>query len=96
MTAGIFFVDGKSFFISSSCNITLTMVRHIEDRKTSTILKYLKEIYMYYLIRGFQITTLHVDGEFAPLQALIQEMPGGQMFNLSSASEHITEIERQK
>ena len=33
---------------------------------------------MYYLKRGFQITTLHVDSEFAPLQSLIKEMLGGR------------------
>ena len=43
---------------------------------------------MYYLKCGFQITTLHVDGEFVPLQALIQDMPGGPIFNPTSASEH--------
>ena len=41
---------------------------------------------MYYLKRGFQITTLNVDGEFASLQVLIQDMPGGTRVNLSSAS----------
>ena len=50
---------------------------------------------MYYLKRGFQITTLHVDGEFAPLQSLIHVMSGKVRVNLESASEHVTEIERQ-
>ena len=50
---------------------------------------------MYYLKRDFQITTLHVDSDFAPLQALIQEMPGGPRVNPESSSEPVTEIERQ-
>ena len=45
---------------------------------------------MYYLKRGFKIITLNVDGEFAPLQAFIQKMPGGMMVNLESASGHVT------
>ena len=49
---------------------------------------------MYYLKRGFQIKTLHVDGEFVPIQALTQEMPGGLRFNLASVSEHVHDIER--
>ena len=49
---------------------------------------------MYDLKHGFQITTLHVDGEFAPLQALIKEIPGGVRVNLESASEHVTDIYR--
>ena len=38
--------------------------------------------------------TVHADGEFAPLQALIHDMPGGPMVNLASANEHVPEIER--
>ena len=47
---------------------------------------------MYSLKLGFQITTLHVDGKFVALQALIQEMPGIQRVNLESASEKFYEI----
>ena len=50
---------------------------------------------MYYMNRGFRITTLHMDGEFSLLHALIHEMPGGPIVNLASASEHVTDIERQ-
>ena len=50
---------------------------------------------MYSLKRGFRITTLHVDGEFAPLQSLIHVMLGvGGRLDLESASEHVTETER--
>ena len=47
---------------------------------------------MYYLKLIFKITTLNVDDEFAPLQALIQEMPGGPRVNLASDSENVPEI----
>ena len=50
---------------------------------------------MYYLKRGFKITTQHVDSEFAPLQALSQEIPGGTRVKLESASEHVL-IQRDK
>ena len=49
---------------------------------------------MYYLKHGFQIITLHVDGKFASLQALIHEIPWEPRVNLASASEHVTDIER--
>jgi hypothetical protein len=52
-----------------------------------------KEIYQYYLQRGFHITTVHVDGEFAPLKVLIESLPGGPMVNLASPNEHVPEIE---
>jgi hypothetical protein len=48
----------------------------------------------YYLQRGFHITPVHADGEFAPLKTLIEAMPGGPMANLVSAHEHVPEIER--
>ena len=60
-----------------SHSITFTTLIHIEYRKTITIFKYFKEIYRYDLKHDFQIITLHVDGEFAPHQALIHEMQGG-------------------
>ena len=47
---------------------------------------------MYNLKPGFQITTLHADGEFVPLQALIHDMPGGSRVNLERPSEHVIEI----
>ena len=35
--------------------------------------------------------TVHADGEFAPLQALIHDMPGGPMVNLASAQSTISD-----
>ena len=49
---------------------------------------------MYYLKRGFQITTIHVHGEFSPLQSLTKYIPGGPRVDLESDSEHVPYIER--
>ena len=49
---------------------------------------------MYYLKSCFLITTLHVDGEFAPLQSLIYKMSVGSRVNLESASENVLEIKK--
>jgi hypothetical protein len=46
-------------------------------------------MYQYYLQRGFHITTVHADGEFAPLKTLIEAMPDGPMVNLASAIKHV-------
>ena len=64
------------------------------NRKVKSIYKAFEEIYRFYLNRGFRITTIHADGKFGPLQALIQAMPGGPRVNLASSSEHVPEIER--
>ena len=58
------------------------------------IYKAFKEIYVYYIQRNFRITVLHVDGEFAPLQPLIKSIPGGPQVNITSADEHVPDIER--
>ena len=60
------------------------------------IFKAFKEIYRYYMNRGFHITTLHVHGESPPLQAMVyKHMPEVTMTNLTSANEHVPDIERQ-
>ena len=94
MTANILFVNGIPFIISLSRNITFTASIHLEDIKSIKIFKVFKEIYTYDLKNGFQITTLHVDGEFATLQRLKQNIPGEPRVNLGSASKHVPEIKR--
>ncbi len=94
MSADIFFVNKIPLFLTLSRKICFTAVNHLADRTVKTIFKAYEEIHKFYLNRGFHITTLLVDGEFAPLQVLIQSMTGGPRVNLTSASEHVPEIER--
>ena len=94
LTSDIFFVNKIPFFLTLSCKITFTAVNHLADRIVPQIFKAFKEIYQYYLQRGFRITVVHADGEFAPLKPLIESIPGGPMVNLASANEHVPEIER--
>jgi hypothetical protein len=67
LTTDIFFVNLNLFFLTLSRNITFTAVNHLADRTVPQIFKDFKEIYQYYLQRGFHITVVHADGEFAPL-----------------------------
>ena len=94
LTADIFFVSKVPFFLTLSRKICFTTVENLADRKVQTIFDAYKVVHELYLKRGFRITALHVDGEFAPLQALIHAMPGGPRVNLTSANEHVPEIER--
>jgi hypothetical protein len=94
LAANLFFVNRIPFFLTYSQRICFTAVNHIADRFTKTIFKAHHEIHYFYLKRGFHITTLNVDGEFALLQVPIQSMPGGPKVNLTSANEHVPEIER--
>ena len=94
LTADIFFVNKIPFFLTHSRKISFTAVNHLANRTISQIFSAFKNIYVYYLQRGFRITTVSADGEFGPLQNLIEAMPGGPSVNLASANEHVPEIER--
>ncbi len=48
----------------------------------------------YYLQRGFQIVFIKGDREFKPLDGMMSELYGAPKLNLSSANEHVPEIER--
>jgi hypothetical protein len=94
LTTDIFFVNKIPFFLAISQKICFTAVNHLADGTVPQIFKAFKEMYQYYLQRGFHIRTVHDDGECAPLKTLIESMPGGPMVNLASANEHVSDIER--
>jgi hypothetical protein len=93
LTTDIFFVNKIPFFVTLSRKICFTAVNYLAEKTVPQIFKAFKEMYQYYLQRGFHITTVHADGE-TPLKTLIEDMPGGTMFNLAIANEHVPEIER--
>ena len=88
LTLDILFVKNIPFLLTLSRKICFTAVNHIANRMVLKTFAAFKEIYQYYMHRGFRITTAHFDGEFAPLQALVAAQPGGPMINLASANEH--------
>jgi hypothetical protein len=69
LTADIFFVKKIPFFLTLSHKICFTVVNHLGHRTVPEIFNAFKEIYQYYLHRGFCITMMHADEEFAPLTA---------------------------
>jgi hypothetical protein len=93
ITADLFFVNKILFFLTLSHKICFSAINHLVDRTIPQIFMAFKEIYLYYLQRGFCITTVHADGEFAHLKVLIESLPGGPMIKLASPNEHVPEIE---
>ncbi len=89
-----FFVKKILFFLTLSHKICFMAINHLADRTVPQIFMAFKEIYQYYLQRGFRITMVHADGEFAPLKVLIESLQGGPMVNLASPNEHVPKIER--
>ena len=94
LTADLFFVNKTPFFLTYSRNICFTTVTHMPNRKLESIAQAYQAIHSLYANRGFRITTLSVDNEFAPLQGLLQALPDGPRVNVCSANEHVPEIER--
>jgi hypothetical protein len=88
------FVNKIPFVLTLSQKICFTTVTHLSNRTVLQIFKAFKEIYQYYLHRGFRITTVHADREFGALQPLIMSLPGGRFVNLAASKEHVPEIER--
>ena len=80
------------FFLTMLSKIMFTAVNHLANRTVPQIFNAFKEIFTYYLQRGFRITTIGMDGEFAPLKPLIAAMPGGPHVNLASANKHVPNI----
>jgi hypothetical protein len=93
ITANLFFVNKIPFFLMLSHKICFMAINHLADRNVPQIFKAFKEIYQYYLQRGFCMTMVHADGEFAPLKILIESLPGGPFINLASPDEHVPEIQ---
>jgi len=48
----------------------------------------------YYLQQSFQIVFIKGDGKFKPMEETVYKLYGASKLNLSSASEHVPEIER--
>jgi hypothetical protein len=93
LTIDLFFVNKLPFFITLSQKIDFTTANHLGSRKIQEIFKAFKEIYKYYLQRGFRITELHADNEFAMKQYL-DDMSRSPRLNLAAADKHVPEIER--
>ena len=94
LTLDIFFINKIPFLLTLSRKICFTAVNHLANRTVMQIFAAFKEIYQYYMHRGFRITTVHSDAEFGPLQALVASLTGGPMINLASSNEHVPNIER--
>jgi hypothetical protein len=75
-TANLFFVNKIPFFLTLSRKICFTAINHLTDRTVLQIFMAFKEIYQYYLERGFRITMVHAHEEFVPLKVLIESLLG--------------------
>ena len=89
-----FFVNKVPFLIKFSRKIDFTATSNFPTQKARDKFKAFWRIYVLYLKRGFKTTTVHTNGEFAPVRELIAEMSSGPMVNLASANKHVPKIEQ--
>ena len=67
MIMDIFFVNKIPLLIKLSLKIDFMATSNFPTHKYRGTLKYFLRIYVLYLRRGFKITTVNADGEFAPV-----------------------------
>ena len=90
----VFFVNEIAFFATLSAGIYYTSVTHINSRKATNLFNAFKQLYKFYLQRGFRITLVNGDPEFEPLAKLIVDMPRAPRTNVASANEHVEKLDR--
>jgi hypothetical protein len=93
LSGDIFYVNKAPFFSTVSSHIKFTTVEHLASRKAKSIIAAITNVKSLYEIRGFKVTTLLMDGEFAPLRQEISAL--GITLNVTAANEHVPLIERQ-
>ena len=93
LCADILFIGKITCFSSISRKVLFTTTNSIKNRKkVETILPCIKHIRNMYKVRGFKVTHLVTDTEFNVLRNQLMGM--GIILNVTSADEHVPEIER--
>jgi hypothetical protein len=88
----VMFVNKLPFLITISRNIKFGTVEALKNRKLKELLLAIKSVKRIYTLRGFRITSAHVDSELEPMRGDLQEL--GMALNVVSADEHVPEVER--
>ncbi len=94
LTIDIFFVNKIPFFLTLSRVLYFTTMTHLPNRSLDLIFKALKGIFYYNLQRGFHMTFIMGDGEFASLKHFTNLLMGAPWLNLTSTNKHKPFIER--
>jgi hypothetical protein len=94
LTVDMFFVDKIPFFISLSDNICFTGTTHLQNKSGPSLALAFTEIFTIYQRRGFQIRMVYGDGDFEPMRAMIEGLPGNPKLDVTAASEHVATVER--
>ena len=85
-------VNKLRFFISKSRHIKIITSEHIHNSKENTLFSFMKKIEWLYRQRGFNVSTILLDGEFEFMELPLLNL--GIALNMWSNNEHIREIKR--
>lgn len=85
-----FFVQGQPFFHTISRGICFRTVKHVPNRRKATMLASLRSVMQRYQHRGFRVTEVRADLEFACLEENI--LPTA--LHTVAADSHVPEVER--
>jgi hypothetical protein len=86
----IMFVNKIPFLATTSRGLHFGTVENLTNRKVPTVCKALQKAQEQCSRRGFDVTAVHADPEFEPLQAAFGQL----QFNFCAQNEHVPEIER--
>jgi hypothetical protein len=94
VTGDIMYVNKLPFFVTISRHIKFSTAEFLSNQKTPTIVIAIKHLHQMYAKRGFQVTTLLMDGQFNKDNLDGEIAAFGITLNVVAADEHVPEVER--
>ena len=86
------YINSIPFLVTRSENINFITVNMLSDRKSTTLIKHVKNIQKLYTNRSFIITDIFADGEFDYDHYKIEFLPS--TLHICATEEHVPKIER--
>jgi hypothetical protein len=90
LVAGIMFVKGLSFLVTSSRGLSLLTIEHLPLRTGKHLVHTLKRVFRIYATAVFVIQTALMDMEFEKLRTMMPQV----VLNTMAAREHVGEVEQ--
>ena len=91
LSVDVMHVNRVPFLVTLSKSIHYATVNALDNMKISTLEKTISTVFKIYAIRGFNVTTIHVDIQFKAMKDRKRISPA---VNVVSKDEHVPEIER--
>ena len=90
----IMFIKQLSFLIGVLCPLNLTLVQHIKDRSTATIMGVLRSMMGTCKSRDFDVRTIRTDGEGGVAKCAVELGKLGVTVDVAGPGQHVAVVER--